>query len=282
MLECLASIFDSLPDGRTVEVIVIDNASSDDSAEAVRASFPSVVLQTNDFNAGYAQANNQAIDIARGNSILLLNPDVVLHADSLKNALSFLDANSEAAAITARLILPNGTTQLSIRGFPSALSVLAEYCKLPHIPWLGRYFDSYRLRRFNYEAISEIDQPMGSFLLIRKSAIVLVGQLDEAFPIFFNEVDWCYRAKVQKKLHIWYSPDVVVTHYGGSSTKQVKPLMIKESHESLIRFYEKHYRARLPFLAFHAFRRVVKWHERRELGSLTRSHTGRQQSNGEH
>ncbi|MDQ2798353.1 MAG: hypothetical protein M3Y13_01770, partial [Armatimonadota bacterium] len=88
---------------------------------------------------------------------------------------------------------------------------------------------------------AEVDQPMGSFLLLTRAAVEKVGLMDPQFPIFFNEVDWCWRAKREHGLRIYYTPEVVVTHYGGSSTRQVKAAMVRESHRSLLRFYDKHY-----------------------------------------
>jgi GT2 family glycosyltransferase len=93
---------------------------------------------------------------------------------------------------------------------------------------------------FTYDREAEVDQPMGTFLLILREAIQEVGLLDERFPIFFNEVDWCFRAK-RKGWRILFTPEVEVVHYGGGSTRQVSAKMAWESRNGLLAFYRKHY-----------------------------------------
>lgn len=113
-------------------------------------------------------------------------------------------------------------------------------------------FPSYRLPKFDYDREQPAPQPMGTFLLIRRQALDSIGAgsqpFDESFPIFFNEVDLLYRL-MKSGLPCLYSPEVVVRHYGGGSTKQVRPAMIWESHRSLMRFMRKHYRTRWNAIA---------------------------------
>jgi GT2 family glycosyltransferase len=105
---------------------------------------------------------------------------------------------------------------------------------------------------------------MGSFLLLTRAALETVGVMDPQFPIFFNEVDWCWRAKRGHGLGIYFTPHVTVTHYGAGSTRQVKAGMIKESHRSLLRFYDKHYPDLAPPLRA-LIRAAVLLNERRLL-----------------
>jgi GT2 family glycosyltransferase len=92
--------------------------------------------------------------------------------------------------------------------------------------------------------------------------------MDSQFPIFFNEVDWCYRAKRELGWRIYYTPEVTVTHFGGASTKQVKERMVRESHQSLIRFYEKHYRKSISPMLFSIITKAVAWNEKRIIGGI--------------
>jgi GT2 family glycosyltransferase len=113
---------------------------------------------------------------------------------------------------------------------------------------LGAYF----MRWFGYDRVIEVDQPMGTFLMIPRAAYESVGELDSGFPIFFNEVDWCFRAKALG-WKIYFTPNAEIVHYGGQGTKQApKASMVRESHRSLIRFYEKHYRSQMSPIAFRA------------------------------
>jgi hypothetical protein len=98
---------------------------------------------------------------------------------------------------------------------------------------------------FDYAHETEVDQPMGSCLLISRKALDDIGKFDEDFPIFFNEVDWCYRAK-QKGWKVYFTPEAEIVHYGAASTKQVRAEMAWESHKSLRKFYDKHYKGEIP------------------------------------
>ena len=239
--ECLASAFLYAPGGVDLEAIVVDNASEDGSEAMVAAEFPQVVLIANPDNRGYAEGNNQALRRASGDYLLLLNPDVVLHSESLTHALEFMAKHPEAGALGCRLLGPEGETQSSLRAFPEPQPVLWEFLGLSRLFPKSRRFGAYRMTWFDYDSMIEVDQPMGSFLLLSRKAFETVGLMDTQFPIFFNEVDWCWRAKRELGFRIYYTPDVVVTHYGGGSTKQVKAGMVRESHRSLLRFYDKHF-----------------------------------------
>ena len=240
---CLRSL-ETYPANYTTEIIVVDNASTDDSVAMVQQDFPNVRLIQNTANFGYAKGNNQAVNAATGAYILLLNPDIVVHPNSLTDSMEFILSTPNTASLGCRLISPDGTTQMSVRGFPDPCAVLCEYLKLWCLAPKHRGIGAYRMRWFDYSTTAKVDQPMGSYLLISRSAWETVGPLDEQFPIFFNEVDWCERAKRQFKFDIWYSGSIAVTHFGGGSTKQVRPEMIRESHRSLARYYDKHYSSR--------------------------------------
>jgi GT2 family glycosyltransferase len=241
LLDALASIYDA-PPAFPFEIIVVDNASADGSAEAVAARFPHVHLIANRDNAGYAQGNNQAIKAARGAYILLLNPDVLLPPGGLEKAVAFMEAHPEAGALGVRQAHPDGRLQRSVRGFPTPMAVLWELAGLSRLLPQSHVFGAYRMTWFDYARVAEVDQPMGTFLLLRHAAVEQVGLLDEAFPIFFNEVDWCLRCK-RAGWKIYFTPDVEIVHYGGASTVQVGAAMAWESRRSLLRFYAKHYRA---------------------------------------
>ena len=242
---CLESIRRNPPTDE-FEVVVVDNASSDGSADMVRSRYGGeVTLIANDRNAGYAKGNNQGIEAARGEYILLLNPDTEVKTFALDNLLGFAKDHPEAAAVGCRLVGTDYQVQLSCRSFPYPLAILFEYTRLSRIfPW-SRFFSAYRMTWFDHAHEMEVDQPMGSCLLLSRKAIEDIGVFDTDFPIFFNEVDWCYRAK-QKGWKIYFIPDAEVVHLGGASTRQCRPEMIKESHRSLKRFYEKHYKSRIP------------------------------------
>ena len=227
-------------------MIVVDNASADGSAAMVASEFPDALLIGNSDNRGYAEGNNQALGRASGDLLLLLNPDVVVGPEGLTRALAFMAEHPRAGALGCRLVGADGKTQRSVRGFPDPGPVLWDAAGLSRLFPRSRTFGAYRMTWFDYDRAAEVDQPMGSFLLLTRAALERVGPLDPAFPIFFNEVDWCWRAKREHGFSIYYTPDVAVTHYGGSSTRQVKAAMVREAHRSLLRFYDKHYSRLAP------------------------------------
>lgn len=241
---CLQSLH-RYPPSEPMEVWVLDNASHDGSAEMVRSEFPEVHLVASERNLGYAAGNNLLLQKARGEYLLLLNPDTEVTEGALDTAVKYMRENPDVAALGAKLIHPDGRVQRSVRGFPEPEAVLWEYLGLARLFPRSRRFGAYRMTWFTYEHIAEVDQPMGTFLMLSRRAVRAVGLMDERFPIFFNEVDWCYRAK-RKGLKIVFHPGVVIIHHGGASTGQVRPQMIWESHRSLQKFYQKHYRQRLP------------------------------------
>jgi GT2 family glycosyltransferase len=256
--EHLRACLDSLgrfPPAGDWETIVVDNASSDGSAEMVRSEHPWAILVEPGANLGYAAGNNAGFAIAKGEMILTLNPDTRLEDDSLDRAVLALNENAKIGAVSVRLVGLDGETQRSIRGFPTLIGVLGHWTGLDRVSKTGP-LASYSLPQFDYSRAGPAPQPMGTFLLFRRSALETVGAaekpFDERFPIFFNEVDLLYRLH-QAGWTTWYLPDAHVVHAHGASTSQVRPSMIWESHRSLVRYFSKHLRgaARLaiPFVA---------------------------------
>ena len=240
---CLLSIR-RFPPTSPYEVIVVDNASSDGSAEMVSTEFPEVRLHSNTSNEGYARGNNKACSSASGEWLLTLNPDTEFEDDTLDRSVAKLSSSPGIGALAARLVGDDGETQCSIRGWPSVMGILGD------LTGLGKLFpasklDSYRKTGFDYAREQKAEQPMGTFLLFRREALQAVGDarapFDESFPIFFNEVDLLYRMH-RAGWDCLYSPGVHVLHHGGASTRQVRKSMIWESHRSLSRYMRKHYR----------------------------------------
>lgn len=233
------------------EVIVVDNASSDFVAEKMREKYPSVNFIANTENEGYAHGNNQALELSTGEYVLLLNPDTEVTESALENLVKFMQEHPEAAAAGGKLVRPDGSVDRSLRSFPYPGPIAWEFLRLSRVFPNNRLFSAYRMDYFDYETVMEVDQPMGSCLILSRKAIETIGIMDEQFPIFFNEVDWLYRAK-QAGFKVFYTPDAVVIHHGAGSTKQVpKQVMSIESHKSLIKFYEKHFKKRLSPISYY-------------------------------
>lgn len=238
------------------EVIVVDNASADGSAAMARAEFPEARLIENARNENYARGTNQALAAATGDLLLLLNPDVEMTPGALDTLTAFLLSKPDAAAAAPRLIYPDGKTQAAVRGFPTPGALLWDISGMARVFPNSRTFGAYRQTFFDYEKPGPAPQPMASCFLLTRRALETVGPMDETrFPLFFNDVDWCLRAR-EAGLGIYYTPDATVIHKGGASTGKVRKTAVWESHRALIRFYEKHYKNGTP-RPMHAFLRAA-------------------------
>jgi len=231
------------------EVVVVDNASADGSAAMVAEEFPQVNLIASNENLGFAAGNNRAYSEAKGEMIWLLNPDTELLPGSGSSLVLCLQSIPKAGAVASALIdARDGSIQRSCRTFPSPGALWAEATGLARRFPRSHRFGFYKMGWWNYLDRRKVEQPMASSLLLRREAIEAAGGLfDEAFPIFFNDVDLCRRLW-DSGWEIWFEPASRVRHWGGAATRQVRPAMIAESHWSMRLYYEKHYRGKIsPF-----------------------------------
>ncbi len=257
---------DSINFEQEFELLVVDNASSDETLQKLKARHH-LLLITNERNLGYARANNQALGRARGEYVLLLNPDTRIELGALGLLAAWLDSHPDTAAVAPCLLNPDGTYQPSVRSLPTPGTILAELTGLarlfPHSR-LGRW----RLSKFDYTQPAEVEQPMASCLMLRRAVLQELGGFDESFPIFYNDVDLCKRL-LSAGWKIWYVPAARVIHRRGASTSQVRTKMIWETHRSLFRYLAKHDSSRcfwlkaiflLPLLELTALCRVLWYH----------------------
>jgi len=228
-----------------MEVLVWDNASSDGSAEMVRREFAPALggLTASEKNVGYARANNALLAQASGEFVLLMNPDVQVLPGTVQTLLAKARQDERTGGVACRLRYPDGRLQYSVRNFPSAALILWEALGLARLFPRSRTFGAYRMTWWDYGDEREVDQPMASLLLLRKRAVQQVGGFDEQFPLFFNDVDLCYRLK-QAGWRILFTPQAEAIHRVAASTSQQRAQSVAASHEGLIRFFRKHYSAR--------------------------------------
>jgi len=236
--KCLKSVFDTR--GSTdLEVIVIDNASQDTITKIIERFKPEVRLISNQINLGYAKGNNQGIEVSKGDYILLLNPDVELKENCSKVMFDFMENHKDIDALGPQLLNPDGTIQPSCREFPDFSILLWELTGLSLLFPKSKNFGGWRKGYFDFQSPREVDQPMGSCLFLRRKVIQKIGAFDEQFPIFFNDVDLCYRIK-KSGGKLYFLPEAKALHYKGGSTRQAKPEMILSSHLSFFRFLSKY------------------------------------------
>ena len=206
------------------EVFVADNNSADGSAEMVKQEFPQVRLMTSSENLGFSRANNQAIKLATGEFILLLNPDMQVEPDTLKKMLAWARNNSVATVSSCRLVDEAGKTIKQARRFPRFFNQLMVVLKIPHV--FPAVLNKYLMVDFNYKTAAKVDSVRGAFFLInRKNWRRLSGGkeplLDERYFLWFEEVDFC-RQVYQLGGEVWYAPVAECRDYVGQSFVQLK------------------------------------------------------------
>ncbi|MGQ9853096.1 MAG: glycosyltransferase family 2 protein [Candidatus Oleimicrobiaceae bacterium] len=237
---CLRSIFANANGIRT-EVIVVDNASTDDSVAVVASRFPEVQLLRNRANVGFARAVNQGLAIAQGEFLLLLNSDTELQPGALRHCLEFLRERPAVGVVGCRLVNPDGTLQPSCESFMTFEGIVWEALLLDKLFPRSQLFGRMHMTYFSYDRLEQVDYVKGAFLMTRRSVLDQVGLLDERFFFYGEEMDWCYRAKEQG-WEVWFTPGATVVHYGGGSGDPVAPHIFVQLHKSRFLFYQKHHR----------------------------------------
>ena len=238
---CLASLGPALA-GLHSEVVVVDNASGDATREIVTSQFPGVRLIARERNNGFAAGINAGLAETTGRYVAWVNPDSEVVDGQFRQVIAWLDAHPEAGIAGLRLVDAAGHVEPSNRGFPGFHSALGHRYSLLTRVWPGNPFSKRYLRT---EADRKTDAPAdwvsGAALVHRRSLAVQLQGLDEGFFMYCEDVDFCYRA-FRAGSRTWYLPLVTLRHEVGGSSSRVKPAMIRARHESLWRYYRKHFR----------------------------------------
>lgn len=238
LLKCIRSIEENKP-SCTFEVIITDNASTDCTVDMIKKCFPEVKIIENHDNIGFAAANNQALKISQSKYILFLGPDTIIHPKSLDILIEFLDSNEDVGGCGPKLLNADGSTQDSVRRFPSFRGALHRHTAFK---FLGLFKGEYRrwlMYDFNEDKQRDVDQVMGAALMVRRSVTEQVGVMDERFFIYYEEVDLCYRIK-QAGWRVVFMPEAVITHLGGRSAGQMPVEKHIMAMTSLLKFFRKH------------------------------------------
>ena len=221
------------------EVVVVDNASADGSADMVAAEFPAVKLQRNPRNEGFAIGCNQGIRLSTQPYVLLLNADTEMAPDATGILFEYLEAHPQYGAAAPRLINRDGSTQRACQAFPNLWTPLFFSTPLerwfPKSPELNRYFE----RSFDHEHERDIDQPPAACFLVRRAALDQVGLFDESLWLFFNDVDLSRRL-LAAGWRTRFLPAARVMHHVGASTRQFGSF-VPEWHKNRLAYYRKHH-----------------------------------------
>jgi N-acetylglucosaminyl-diphospho-decaprenol L-rhamnosyltransferase len=236
-LECLHALFANLGEV-AAEVLVIDNGSQDESVAAIRRDCPQVRVITNDRNAGFAAANNRAMEIARGKFMLLLNSDAFIERGAVCALIDYLEKHARVGAVGPRLLNSDGSLQISCFPFPSPLRAWVENLwlarLLPHTSRLGDY------RKWAHDRERLVDWVVGACILVRREAYEAVGGFDERVFMYSEEADWQRRMRDQG-WEIGFTPAARVKHLGGASGAGNPASMNQHFFQSLDRYELKHH-----------------------------------------
>lgn len=232
----LARLF-SLKTSCSFEVFVVDNGSYDGTAYMVRHEFPQATLITNAWDAGFAGPNNQALRLAKGEVLLLLNPDMLVEEGALDVTYQTLKADPAIGVMGIKLMGQNGKPINSVRRDPDFLSQLIILLKLPHL--FPRINQRYMRTDFDYEQSQDVDHVRGSFFAFRREILETVGYLDAGYHIWFEEVDFCKRVR-QKGMRVRYVAEAYAHDYVGKGFEQMKRLETQRIFTtSMVRYFRK-------------------------------------------
>jgi len=255
--ECIESTLAEcarLPEGISAEVLVVDNASRDGSAEMVESEFAAtatpVRLFRSEVNLGFGAANNVAMEAAEGRYLVLLNSDAFFHVGALPLAMEHMDASPDVGVGGARQVSRDGGWQPSALRFPSILRDAMMLTGLSSRYPKSKTFGAAQRTWADPNQPADVDWVPGSFAILRREALARAGLFDPAFFFYSEEVDLCRRIKAQG-YRVFYWPNIVVTHIGGESGRKAKSLLFSEKGaqivvwrmRSTLLYYRKHHGA---------------------------------------
>lgn len=238
--QCLNAVFKAL-ENTNGEVFVVDNDSIDSSVDLVKKKFPNVHLIANKDNVGFSKANNQAMRIAKGRYVLLLNPDTVVEEDTFSKCISFMDNHPDAGGLGVRMIDGKGNfLPESKRGLPTPEVAFYKVFGISRLFPKSKRFGSYHLGYLDEFETNEIEVLSGAFMFMRKEALDKVGLLDEAFFMYGEDIDLSYRI-TQGGYKNFYFPATQIIHYKGESTKKSSINYVFVFYRAMIIFAQKHF-----------------------------------------
>ncbi len=239
LLQCLESVFRQAPSDR-LEVIVVDNASTDGSPEAVRRGYPEVKLICNASNDGFAKANNIGIAASSGDYLFFINSDVVVDDGCFEKLIQYMDAHADVGLLGPRIRNADGTLQRTFMGFPSLWNTLCRALALDSLFPHSRMFGSYFLTYWNGTDTRAVDVINGCFWMVRRSALSAVGLLDERFFMYGEDVDWCRRF-ASRDWKVVFFAGAEALHYGGASSANAPIRFDIEMQRANYQYWRKHH-----------------------------------------
>ena len=237
--DCLQSVYDQTK-SIDFEVVVVDNASEDDSVEMVKSKFPQVILIANDENVGFAAANNIGFRVCSGEYILLLNSDTIVLDSALEKTLAFARSRPDYGVVSCKILNDDRTLQPNCFMYPSLLNFTLFLLGLYKLFPKNKFFGRSEMTWWNYDEIMEVEVIKGCFMMVRSDALKEVGDMDERFFMYSEEVDWCFRYG-KNGWKLGFFPDAETIHLGGISAARLGGDRALIKDKSTLRFMRKHW-----------------------------------------
>jgi len=235
---CLGSLRPAVS-GLRSEVIVVDNSSSDGSSQMVRDEHPDARLICNDYNAGFARANNQGIEVSNGNYLCLINSDVEVFPDSVRILIDHMDAHPEVGIIGPKVLNTDLSLQHSCRTLPTCRDALFRALKLDTTFPRSSFFGRHQMMNWDYSEIREVGILSGCFWMIRRSALLQTGLLDTRFFFYGEDMDFCRRFHSNGWKVVFY-PGAQIVHHGGASSSKEPARFWIEMQRANLQYWLKH------------------------------------------
>jgi GT2 family glycosyltransferase len=223
-----------------MEVLVVDNASTDGSSEMVEQHFPNCRLIRNETNLGFAKANNIGIKASAGRYVCMVNSDVRVLPDCIRRLVDYCEAHAEVGMAGPRILGGDGRLQRSCRGFPTLWNMFCRSLALDSLFPRCRLFGGYLLPYWEHDSLQAVDILSGCFWMVRREALPKVGLLDEKFFMYGEDMDWCKRFWLNR-WRVIFVPAAEAIHYGGASSANAPVRFFIEKQRANLQYWKKHH-----------------------------------------
>ncbi len=238
LAQCIDSILGEMC-GLKVEIIVVDNASTDGSREMLEREYPKVRLLCNETNLGFARANNRGIDASGGRYICLVNSDVIVHENCLRTMLAYMEAHPDRGVIGPKAFNGNGTLQYTTFSCPTVMNTVFRAFGLDTMFPRSALFGRRLMKFWPHDRVRDVEALSGCFLFVRRTAMDMVGKLDERFFIYGEDLDWCKRFN-DGGWKVTFFPGAHITHFGGASSSNAPKRFYLEMRKADLQYWKKH------------------------------------------
>ena len=237
-LECMESLHAN-PARVATEIIVVDNASTDGTPEALRSRFSDVRLVENQGNLGFAKANNIGVALSRGEYVALINSDVVVYPGCLDRMLALMQTSRDIGIMGPKMLRPDGSTGLSVMRLPTVWNTLCSALALNSMFPNSRLFAGFSVKSDAIRTVEDVQVVTGWFWMVSRAALKQVGSLDERFFMFGEDIDWCHRF-LKAGWRVVFCGEAEALHYGGGSSADAPVRFYVEMRRANLQYFHKH------------------------------------------